>query len=457
MEKKAARKTAVKKKVAEPKQVEIKSPFDEIAAEIPKPPVVKGELTSSAKPVPEPGAIATGSAKVKRSVKSTKIKKVPKGKTAKAVSKKAVTVPPAVAGGLTSSPSKPTRSKTTNAKAVSEAGASRVPAGASPSGVQVATGSPTVKKTAKKDKAKPTLDTTTAIAAAESQAELSPVFKALAEPTLPDLPRENRARLMMQTPAKLYFYWSVRENPYHLLRNVFGDDLGSYTLVLKLTELNTGVEKIHRAEAEGNFWFDVEPGGRYEAEIGFYAPNRPYFRVIYSNTIETPRHSPSPRQATDADWRVPAHKFAEVLEVAGFSQDAFDVAMAGDDHETAEEVTHTAFKSFIGTNGFDLRGITAADIRYSMMALASGFEIAELRSRISPALFAILQSNAEKIAAANAMNALTEYFNIDQAEFTEHRTGSAVYGASLINFPRTLKTVVSSRLPVVSSSSMIRS
>ena len=38
------------------------------------------------------------------------------------------------------------------------------------------------------------------------------------------------------------------------------------------------------------------------------------------------------------------------------------------------------------------------------------------------------------------MNALTEYFDIDEAEFTEEQFGSAVYGASLVNFPRTLKT-----------------
>src|SRR5204863_8439723 len=157
-------------------------------------------------------------------------------------------------------------------------------------------------------------------------------------------------------------------------------------------------------------------------------------------TIETPRRSPSPRQATEADWKVPAHKFAEVLEVAGFSQDAFDVAMAGDDHEAAEHVTHTAFKSFIGTNGFDLHGIAAEDIRYSLMALASGLKIEDLRSRVSAALFAILQSNAERIAAANAMNALTEYFDIDETEFTQHKYGPAVHGASLMNFPRTLTT-----------------
>ncbi len=302
----------------------------------------------------------------------------------------------------------------------------------------IATGSSPKKKTVKAKTT--TLDATAEIAAADPKVELSPVFKTLAAPTLPELVRENRARLMMQTPTSLYFYWSVRENPYHLLRKAFGDDLGSYTLVLKLTELHSGTEKIHRAEAEGNWWFDVQPDGKYEAEIGFYAPNRPYFRVIYSNTIETPRRNPSPRQATEADWKVPAHKFAEVLEVAGFSQDAFDVAMAGDDYETSEQVTHTAFKNFIGTNGFDLRGIAAEDIRYSLMALASGLKIDDLRSRISPALFAILQANKNTIAGNKAMNVLTEYFDINEAEFTEHKYGSAVYGASLVNFPRTLTT-----------------
>jgi hypothetical protein len=431
MEKKAVKKAPVKKKaVATPKEIKPTSPWTEVATELSEPPVVTGGSTSSprrrkaktttpvaTKSASQPPVLRGGAMKAK------KTKSAPKAAAAGAVSEPPVvtgglvkakktksapkriapdlSVPPAVAGGLTSS-SKPVRSKK----------AART-------------------KT-------PTLDATAEIAAAKPQVELSPVFKTLAAPTLPELQRENRARLMMQTPTQLYFYWSVKENPYHLLRKAFGDDMGSYTLVLKLTELNSGTEVIHRAEAEGNYWFDVQPDGKYEAEIGFYAPNRPYFRVIYSNTVETPRRNPSPRQATNADWKVPAHKFAEVLEVAGFSQDAFDVAMAGDDHAASEQVTHTAFKSFIGTNGFDLRGIAAEDIRYSLMALASGLKLDELRSRISPALYAILQSNAEKIAAGKAMNALTEYFDIDESEFTEHKYGSAVYGASLVNFPRTL-------------------
>lgn len=292
-----------------------------------------------------------------------------------------------------------------------------------------------VRKTAKK-----ALDVTAKISATEPVVELSTVFKALAEPKLPELRRENRARLQIQSPTKLYFYWSVKENPYHLLRDAFGGETGSYTLVSKLTNVGRDTEEIHTAEAEGIRWFDVEPGAEYEAEIGFYAPNRPYFRIIYSNTVETPRRTPSPRAATDADWTVSANKFAEVLDVAGFSRDAFDVAMAGDDYSASESVTHIAFSRFVGLSGHQTQGVPGEDIRYAMMALASGVKLEDLRWSISPTLFAILQANVEKLAAGKAMSALTEYFDIDEAEFSEEQFSPAVFGASLVNFPRTLKT-----------------
>src|SRR5947199_334677 len=72
---------------------------------------------------------------------------------------------------------------------------------------------------------------TKAIATTEPKVELSPLFKALADVKLPELPRENRARLQMQSPTRLYFYWSLRQNPWQQLRAVFGPELGSYTLV----------------------------------------------------------------------------------------------------------------------------------------------------------------------------------------------------------------------------------
>ena len=300
-------------------------------------------------------------------------------------------------------------------------------------------------KAVKKAAAVPTLDVTHELAAAEPAVEVSPVFKALAEVALPELKRENRARLQMQTPTRLYFYWSLRDDPWSRLRAVFGSDLGSYSLVVKLIDNHHGREEMSLCDAEGNWWFNVEPNGSYTAELGFYAPNRPYFRILYSNTVETPRRSPSPRAATESTWTVSSAKFAEVLDVAGFSRDAFDVAVAGDNFAASEDATHNALADYIGSRGHDLSGISGDDIRYALLALAGGAALEELRFKISPALFAILQANAGNAGTAEsgrarAMSALTGHFDIDESEFYEEDFGPAVFGASLVNFPKTLKT-----------------
>lgn len=279
----------------------------------------------------------------------------------------------------------------------------------------------------------------TAAEAVEPAATVTETFKTLAAPTLPSLERENRARLQMQSPTRLYFYWSARENPWALLRNAFGGETGSYQLVLKLTNLRRDTEEIHTAEPEGNYWFNVEPGGEYQAEIGFYAPNRPYFRVIYSNTVETPRRTPSPRSATEADWSISTDKFAEVLDVAGFSRDAFDVAMTGDDPVAAEDVTRTAFFKLISRGNYDVEAVSAEDIRYAMLSLAAGASLDELRHSVSAVLFEMLEANAENLTRKRAMTTLTEHFDIDESEFGEEQLGPEVYGASLVGFPRTLK------------------
>ncbi len=137
----------------------------------------------------------------------------------------------------------------------------------------------------------------------------------------------------MQSPTRLNFYWSVKTNPFKTLNRAFGGKTGSYTLVVKLVNQKTGREEISPVEAEGSWWFDVDADSVYRAEIGFYAPNRPFVRVMFSNTVETPRKNPSPRRDYSADFAVSANQFAKVLDVSGFPQDAFEVALAGDDIE----------------------------------------------------------------------------------------------------------------------------
>ncbi|CAN5628216.1 hypothetical protein BH18ACI1_BH18ACI1_20300 [soil metagenome] len=262
------------------------------------------------------------------------------------------------------------------------------------------------------------------------------IFKELSEPKLPELPKENRARLQMQSPTKLNFYWSIKTNPFKTLNRAFGGKTGSYALVAKLVNQTKRREEFFPVEAEGSRWFDVDADSTYRAEIGFYAPNRPFVRVMFSNTVETPRKNPSPRRAESENWEVSANQFAQVLDASGFPQDAFEVALAGDDFEFSETATQNAFSQFIGRQETNFAG---DEIRFALLALASGYALENLRGQIGASLFAVLQGNPEKAKAENALASLQENFGVFSGEIEEEFLSPTVFGASLINFPRTSK------------------
>ncbi len=280
----------------------------------------------------------------------------------------------------------------------------------------------------------------TTLAPTATLAEMPPVFRELADPKLPELAHDTRARLLMQTPNRLFFYWSAGSNPFQKLNRALGTHTASYSLVLKLIDIKRESEQIYPADAEGTWWFDAESDSEYRAEIGFYAPNRPYVRALFSNTVVTPRTSPSPRVDTEADWSVSSDRFARVLEVAGFAEDAFDVAMAGDDPVSAESATRGAAADLTGIAETAFEGVAAEEIRYALLLLASGISLEALRFRISPSLFGTFQLNAGRLSADGASRVLKERFDIETSDITEEEFGPAVFGSSSINFPKRLKT-----------------
>jgi len=286
----------------------------------------------------------------------------------------------------------------------------------------------------------------------EASEVADPIFKELSEPKLPELRRENRARLQMQSPTKVHFYWSVKTNPFQTLNRLFGNQT-NYMLVAKLINQTNDREEIFPVEAEGSAWFDTDANSTYRAELGFYAPSRPFVRLMYSNQIETPRKNPSPRQDYSENFSVSAQEFAEVLDVSGFQQDAFEVALAGDDMESANEATQTAFSQFVDGAPIDFDENESSEIRFVLLALASGYTIENLRGHISRSLFAVLQEKGEKLNAEKALAALHENFDVFAGESTEEEESFAAtaFGASLINFPRFSKRRILPKFSPVSS------
>lgn len=287
--------------------------------------------------------------------------------------------------------------------------------------------------------------------------EPTEVFKELAEPKLPALPSENRARLQMQSPNRIFFYWSLKNNPFQTLQKMFGSRAGDYTFVAKLVNLTNRTENFYPVPAAGSWWFDVESDSTYQAEIGFLSVASPFVRLLFSNTVETPRSAPSPYFDLSPQFAVSAQEFAEVLDVSGYKQDAFEMALAGDEAAEADAATEETLRQLIGKRKLDAPG---GELRYVLFALATGTTLEDLRGQISPNLFAQLEKlvgeNAESLAAEKVLSALQENFDLEADEETEE-TGEVSYktfGASLVNFqkfPRTLTKRFPKFSPVSSS------
>src|SRR5688572_203273 len=74
------------------------------------------------------------------------------------------------------------------------------------------------------------VDEAPAVTAVADSVERSPECLELSLPKLPSLNKGNLARLLMQSPNRLYFYWSIGKNPFHTLNRALGQ-AGNYTLV----------------------------------------------------------------------------------------------------------------------------------------------------------------------------------------------------------------------------------
>ncbi len=285
----------------------------------------------------------------------------------------------------------------------------------------------------------------------DSLIEKSSVFKELSEPKLPELPKENRARLQMQSPNRLYFYWSIKNNPFQMLNRVFAENAANYTLVAKLVNQTQSREEIIPIEAEGSAWLDVDANSTYRTEIGFYAAQRPFVRLMFSNTVETPRKNPSPHRDFSSDWAVSANQFTQVLDVSGYAQDAVEVALAGDNLEFADNAARNAFSQVAGNLANDFTENDAGEIRFVLLALASGYSPENLRGQISKNLFAKLLETGENLNAEKALDALQENFGEFADEPIEENFGQTVFGASSINFPRFSRRKVLPKFAPISS------
>ena len=268
---------------------------------------------------------------------------------------------------------------------------------------------------------------------AQPETGLTGIDAKLASVELPRLEREDRARLQMQNPTRLYFYWSLKNDPFQVVNKAVIGGVSGYQLVLKLINLTRESEQIEPAEASGSWWFDVDSDCEYRAEIGLFATNRPYVRILFSNTIRTPRRRPSPRVATEADWMVSSETFANVLSVSGFKQDAFEVALI----DERPAIVRTVLSDLIGN---DVSDVSESDgLISALLHLSLGLPMESLKWRIDASLFQLLQHHLADLSAERARVLLKERFGVEHEELAVEELHPTTVGGSMVNFPRVLR------------------
>ncbi len=239
--------------------------------------------------------------------------------------------------------------------------------------------------------------------------EVSPIFKKLSEPQLPELPSDDRARLQLQSPNRLFFYWSSRKNPYDNLRRLFGERSGGYDLSVRLINLKDDSVRVMPAEKSGTTWFEVGSDTSYRAELGFFSQNRPFIRVMYSNEVQTPRPSPSRKLASDTDFAVRTLQFADVLSASGFAHENVAQDFAFADKLLADVRAREIAARLTAEKEEALAGISLLELRWVLVSLAAYAPLDELKQSVSPELAAWLEHiEAENPGALKAENVAAE-------------------------------------------------
>ncbi|HYP01284.1 MAG TPA: DUF4912 domain-containing protein [Pyrinomonadaceae bacterium] len=153
--------------------------------------------------------------------------------------------------------------------------------------------------------------------------------------TLPVLLQRDFIQLLLQSPHKLFLYWTFARDPHATLRAAFGELAARYRLAVRLVIVESGEEFLLDAPRERMQWFEVYPRHAYRADIGFHAAGHPFVRLLSSGVVSTPPDSASHLSDEEQEFQLEANEFARLLNGAGYESYARGMASAAGETKTA--------------------------------------------------------------------------------------------------------------------------
>ena len=280
-----------------------------------------------------------------------------------------------------------------------------------------------------------------AVQSAPSQEVVDKLAALSADEPLPATYRRDNARLMAQSPRKMYLYWDLAEDPLIALRSAFGPQTADlYSLMTRLVNEDTGDEIWSEAADSRMQSFSVQPDTAYRAEIGLYAAGRAFIRLLSSETSRAPRASVAARDAGDADFGIAPRDFARVLDEAGYVGDALEVTLEAADTERQENLSRALAQQVGGAALPELNAQEEAELRGLLAALALGYKPAQMEGLLSRNLAAWLAGAQQELTAARLLDALRASLGLSLTggpydADAAHRVARFTAGGSLVNLP----------------------
>jgi Domain of unknown function (DUF4912) len=121
-------------------------------------------------------------------------------------------------------------------------------------------------------------------------------------------------RVMVQDPFRLFVYWHLKDNPFNRLHKVFPlAETNNFHTVLKLIDETNKIAVYFDAAYAREYWFNVFPDRTYRVELGLRSPQYGYIKLLNSQSVLTPRGSPSDLVAEEPEYTITADHYLRVL------------------------------------------------------------------------------------------------------------------------------------------------
>ncbi|MBA2341504.1 MAG: DUF4912 domain-containing protein [Pyrinomonadaceae bacterium] len=283
-----------------------------------------------------------------------------------------------------------------------------------------------------------------------------------ADEPLPEIQRGDYARLLVQSPQRLYLYWSFARDPFTILRRMANEAAGNYTLALRLVDVVSNAETLQLTSRQAtSAWLDAQAGRRYRVDLGFFAVNRPFIRILSSNVAHAPRAGVSPQVDATTEFHVSPSDFTRTLSESGYVNDAIEVWLEAADAATGERATRAIAERFSGAEVSSDDVEELSHLRHLIASLAAGISLERLRGTLSPPLARWLeqaQTRGEAIDSARLLDVLRSVldFELEYELFDEsaaQRFTTPMWGGSDVRFPTKLFHVW---LPSMSAGAALR-